>query len=171
MDKMTQTERIAGLYRAVTVKDAWYGPSLGVLLKDIPPEMATTAPAPGAHTIGELLQHLLLWNERVRKTLAGSPMPKWEPEKEWAEPPISWKELIVRWEQSRDALEQSMREFPSEDAAKTVPGRNYSHEILLEGIVQHVIYHSGQIAMIASMLRSRARMQGSASFGGTDRTL
>jgi|SRR5579884_959960 uncharacterized damage-inducible protein DinB len=168
MDKVTQTERIADLYRAATLQDAWYGPSLGVLLRDIPPEVATTAPVPGAHTIGELLQHLLLWNERVRNTLAGSPMPKWEPEREWAEPPIPWKELTVRWEQSRDALEQSIRKFPSEDAPRTVPGRNYSHEVLLEGIVQHVIYHSGQIAMIASMLRSRTRRQSTSGFGGTD---
>src|SRR5579885_1146844 len=126
------------------------------------------APGTGAHIIGELLQHLLLWNERVRNTLAGSPMPKWEPEREWAEPPIPWKELTVRWEQSRDALEQSIRKFPYEDAPRTVPGRNYSHEVLLEGIVQHVIYHSGQIAMIASMLRSRTRRQSTSGFGGTD---
>lgn len=154
---MKQTERIADLYRGATVKDAWYGPSLAALLKDVPPEMATTAPVPAAHTIGELLQHLLLWNERVRKTLEGSPMPKWEPEKEWAEAAVPWKELLARWEASREQLEAALRAFPEADLAKTVPGRNYPFEALLEGIVQHAIYHSGQIAMIASMLRARAR--------------
>ena len=154
---MKQTERIADLYRAATLTDAWYGPSLAALLKDVPPEMATTAPLPGAHTIGELLQHLLLWNERVRKTLEGGAMPKWEPEKEWAESAIPWKELLARWEASRDQVEAGLRAFPEADLAKAVPGRNYPFADLLEGIVQHAIYHSGQIAMVASMLRTRTR--------------
>jgi hypothetical protein len=39
---------------------------------------------------------------------------------------------------------------------KQVPGRNYPYETMLHGIVEHTIYHSGQIAMILSMLRSRS---------------
>ncbi len=154
---MTQTQRIADSYRAATIKGAWYGPSLAEMLAEISPELATTPPVPGAHSISELLQHLLLWNERIRNTSDSHPMPRWEAEKEWAEPPIPWKELIARWNQSRDLLEEKIRNFPIEDLTKQVPGRNYPYEALLNGIVQHTIYHSGQIAMVLSMLRSRSR--------------
>jgi hypothetical protein len=57
---MRQTQRIADSYRAATVKGAWYGPSLAELLAQISPELATTRPVPGCHSISELLQHLLL---------------------------------------------------------------------------------------------------------------
>jgi uncharacterized damage-inducible protein DinB len=153
---MHQTHRIADSYRAVTIKGAWYGPSLAELLADMSPELATTPPTPGAHTISALLQHLLLWNERVRNTTSNNPLPRWQAEEEWAEPPIPWNELLARWNQSRDLLEDKIRKFPIEDLAKQVSGRSYPYETMLHGIVQHAIYHSGQIAMVLSMLRRRS---------------
>ena len=152
-----QIQQIADAYRAVTIKGAWYGPTVAELIAKTPPELATTPPVPGAHSISELLQHLLLWNERIRNTSENHPMPRWEAEKEWAEPPIPWKELVARWNQSRDLLEERIRNFPIEDLTKQVPGRNYPYETMLHGILQHAIYHSGQIAMILSMLQLRAR--------------
>jgi uncharacterized damage-inducible protein DinB len=153
---MRQTQRIADSYRAATVKAAWYGPSLAELLAQISPELATTRPVPGCHSISELLQHLLLWNERIRNTSESKSLPPWEPEKDWAEPPIRWKELVSRWSQSRELLEEKIRSFPIEDSAKQVPGRNYPYETLFQGVVEHTIYHSGQIAMVLSMLQSRS---------------
>ncbi len=153
---MTQTQQIADTYRAVTIKGAWYGPSLAELLAQISPKLADTPPAPGAHTISALLQHLLLWNERIRNTSESNPLPRWEPEKEWAEPPIPWNELLARWNQSRDLFEEKIRSFSIADLAKQVLGRTYPYETLLPGIVQHTIYHSGQIAMALSMLRLRS---------------
>ena len=154
---MTQTQQIADSYRAVTLKGAWYGPTLAELIAKTSPEEAVTPPVPGAHSVSTLLQHLLLWNERVRKTCDGTAMPRWEAEKEWAEPPIPWNELVARWNQSRDGLEAGIRAFPDQDLGKQVPGRDYPYQTLLPGIVQHTVYHSGQIAMVLSMLRSRSR--------------
>ena len=153
---MDETHLIADSYHAVTIKGAWYGPSLAELLAEMSPELATTPHAPGAHTISALLKHLLLWNERVRNTSSNNPMPRWQAEEEWAEPPIPWNELLSRWNQSRDLLEDKIRKFPIEDLAKQVSGRSYPYETMLHGIVQHAIYHSGQIAMVLSMLRSRS---------------
>src|ERR1700686_4600678 len=101
-NSMNQTQRIADAYRAVTLNDAWHGPSLAQLLAEISPELATTPPLPGAHSIAELLQHLLLWNERVRNTSASHPLEPWQARQEWAEPPIPWSELVARWNKSRD---------------------------------------------------------------------
>ena len=154
---MTPTQKIADAYRGATVKDAWYGPSLAELLAQTSPRLATTPPVPGAHSISELLQHLLLWNERVRNTSDATPLALWQAEKEWAELPIPWNELVARWNQSRDLLEERLRNFPLEDLQKQVPGRSYPYETMLDGIVQHTIWHTGQIAMISSMLRSQSR--------------
>jgi uncharacterized damage-inducible protein DinB len=153
---MHQTQRIADSYRTATVKAAWYGPSLAELLAQISPELATTPPVQGSHSVSELLQHLLLWNERICNTSDVNSLPRWQPEKDWAEPPIPWNELVSRWSQSRELLEEKIRNFPIEDLARQVPGRNYPYETMLQGVVEHAIYHTGQIAMVLSMLRSRS---------------
>jgi uncharacterized damage-inducible protein DinB len=153
---VNQTQQIADSYRAVTIKGAWYGPSVAELLAEISLELATPPPVPGAHSISALLQHMLLWNERIRNTSDSNPLPRWEAEKEWAEPPIPWNELVARWNHSRDLLEARIRDFPIKDLRRQVPGRNYLYETMLQGAVQHAIYHSGQIAMVLSILRSRA---------------
>jgi uncharacterized damage-inducible protein DinB len=153
---MSELQRLADAYCAVTIKGAWYGPALAELLEEISPELATMQPTSHAHSISALLQHLLLWNERVRNTCESTPMPHWQAEQEWAEPAIPWNELVARWNDSRDQLEEKLRNFPLEDLAKQVPGRDYPYETLLHGIVQHTIYHAGQIAMVLSILRARA---------------
>jgi len=152
---MSQSQQIADAYRQVTVKGAWYGSSLAELLEKITPEIAVEPPTLGANTISAVLQHLLLWNERIRNTSEATPLPRWEPEKEWVEPPIPWNELVARWRRSRDLLEDHLRNFPEHNLSKQVPGRAYPYETMLRGIVQHAIWHSGQIAMILSMLRGR----------------
>jgi uncharacterized damage-inducible protein DinB len=151
------TEQMAATYRTATMAEyAWYGPSLAELIAKTTPEEAVTAPLAKTHTVARLLQHLLLWNERIRNTSETTPMPKFEAEKEWAEPAIAWNELVPRWNKSRDGLEERIRNFPAEDLARQVPGRTYSYEFLYRGATEHVIYHSGQIAMVLSMLRSQA---------------
>jgi len=154
---MSQTQQIADSYRAVTVKGAWYGPTLAELIEKTPPELAVTPPTPEAHSISALLQHLLLWNERIRNTSESSPLPRWEPEKEWAQPLIPWRELVFRWQRSRDLLEERIRNFPEADLQKPVPGRTYPFETMLRGVVQHTIWHAGQIAMVLGMLQRRSR--------------
>jgi uncharacterized damage-inducible protein DinB len=150
---MTRTRQIADAYRAATLEGAWYGPTLAELIAKTTPEFAVTPPLPKANSISALLQHLLLWNERIRNTNGTTPLPKWEAEKEWAEPPVPWNDLVPRWNKSRDQLEARIRSFPLEDLPKQVPGRTYNYEKLLNGAVEHVIYHSGQISMALSLLR------------------
>jgi uncharacterized damage-inducible protein DinB len=152
---MNRCEEIADAYRKVTVKGAWYGPGLAELLAQIAPEQAVAKPVDGAHSISELLQHMLLWNERIQKTNESCPLPKWEAEKDWAEAAIPWNELVERWNKSRDLLEERMRNFPVEDLGKQTPGRTYPYEVMLNGIVQHTIWHSGQIAMVHSMVKGK----------------
>jgi len=152
---MNEAQQIADSYRAVTISGAWYGPSIADLLAKTTPALATTPPLAGAHSISALLQHILLWNERVREASDNKPMPVWEAEREWAEPPIPWNELLDRWSQSRDLLEARIRNSPVAELTRQVPGRAYSYEWMFRGIVQHAIYHSGQIAMLLSILRSR----------------
>lgn len=147
-------QRIAADYHAVTVAGGWYGPALAEVLAGLPPDRSRLAPVPGMNTAVALLQHLLLWNERTRLALAGQPMPPWDAESEWSQPPAAWPDLLARWSRSRDGLESALRSFPEVSLAQIVPGRDYPFAVLLPGIVQHTIWHAGQLAMLRSALRA-----------------
>lgn len=147
------TKEIADAYRAATVEGAWYGPSLAETLAKVTPELAANEAPGGTHSISALLQHLLLWNERIRNASDSNPLPKLEPEKDWAEPSIPWNLLLSSWNASRELLEQRMRGFPAEELQNTVAGRSYTYEFMFRGIVEHTIYHCGQIAMLVNQLK------------------
>jgi len=67
---------------------------------------------------------------------------KWEAEKEWAEAAIAWKELLQQWNRGR--LESNvMRNFPEADLGKQTPGDLPLTNTMLNGIVQHTIWHGG----------------------------
>jgi hypothetical protein len=144
---MNETQVVAALYRAATLENAWYGPSL---IARVEPERASFTITPGGHSPTALLQHLLLWNDRILGAVNGTPMPPWKAEEEWAEPLRPWPTLLEEWRESRGQLEKAIKEFPPDRLGQTVPGRNYEYRHMLNGAVHHIIYHSGQIALILS---------------------
>ncbi len=49
-------------------------------------------------------------------------------------------------------LAAAVEKFGDERLGETVPGRNYAFYNLFHGIVQHSIYHGGQIAILKKAL-------------------
>lgn len=150
---MNESQLVAAQYRKATLENAWYGPSLAELIARVGPETASFAISPGGHSPTALLQHLLLWNDRILGAVNGTPMPPWNAEQEWAEPLRPWDTLVAQWRESRDQLEKAIEEFPIARLDQTVPGRDYEFRHMLNGAVHHVIYHAGQIA--STLARSR----------------
>jgi hypothetical protein len=59
------------------------------------------------------------WNERIRNTSESNSLPPWGPEKDWAEAPIPWNELVSRWSRSRELLEEEDSEFSDRGSGET----------------------------------------------------
>ena len=53
-------------------------------------------------------------------------------------------------------LRRSIRGFAQQRLGETVPGRDYDFAYAFPGIVQHTIYHAGQIAMLKKALQRSA---------------
>ena len=51
-----------------------------------------------------------------------------------------------------DELAAAIDSFPVVKVENIVPGREYSFAFLLHGIVQHNLYHAGQIAILKKAL-------------------
>lgn len=59
-----------------------------------------------------------------------------------------WASALNALQQSQEELVKAVSLFPEEKLSETVPTRNYDFYTLLHGIIQHDIYHTGQIVML-----------------------
>lgn len=154
---MSEGKRMAGLYRSVYEGDengeAWHGPALKPLLKDVSAEQAAASPKMGKHSILQLVSHIAYWEEVVLRRLNGEIVdaPLNTPD-DWPEnrkpTEAEWKSVLVRLEKSHMALRQAMENCSEDKLSKMVPNRNHDNYTLLHGIIDHCVYHGGQIALV-----------------------
>src|SRR5207245_2464097 len=114
-------------------------------------EQASTRPLPSAHTIWELVLHIELWARVALEASQGIPMPKlYGTEKDWDPAAVgdeaAWTRAKQNLFQTCEQLAHAMEGFTDSRLQDTVPGRRYDFYYLFHGIVQHSLYHGGQIA-------------------------
>ena len=60
----------------------------------------------------------------------------------------AWLRAKLDFGEARRALRQAVASFPEERLGETVPEREYSYYVMLHGLVEHALYHAGQIEML-----------------------
>jgi hypothetical protein len=70
---MSEIRRIRGMLRSVCRGPAWHGPSISENLEGIAAIQAASHPIPGAHSIWEIVHHVIAWEREVVGFLAGKP--------------------------------------------------------------------------------------------------
>jgi uncharacterized damage-inducible protein DinB len=143
---MQEIERIGKQLERTYSGDAWHGPSLRSVLNGIDDAEAKARPVSGAHSIAELAGHILAWREETLRRLEGNggdvPVAG-----DWPRP-LEWSELLERLDRSHDALTKAVAALPEEVLDEKVKGRRESHYVLLQGMIHHDLYHTGQIAIL-----------------------
>jgi hypothetical protein len=157
---MTQTNiqnaeclRIADQLRRAFVGDPWHGDSLKKLLTGITAEQANARPVVSAHSIWEIVPHIDLWAHVALEAVQGTPMPRlYGTEKDWAKVTDAnaktWAGAMDHLFQTAEKLTQTIERFADARLDEIVPGRQYNFYYLFHGIVQHSLYHAGQIALL-----------------------
>jgi uncharacterized damage-inducible protein DinB len=143
---------IADQLRRAFYGAAWHGPSLRELLEDIDAAAAGAKPLPDAHSIWELLLHVAVWDGVAARRLQGA---KCQPTgiKNFPGVPkrpteAAWRKAVARTKQTHDALVKTVAALPESRLRERVPGKRYSFLHMLHGVVQHELYHAGQIAIL-----------------------
>jgi uncharacterized damage-inducible protein DinB len=149
---LTEIERIVDQIQSGFGGRAWHGPSVMELLSMVEPEQAAARPLKGRHTIWELALHVNAWRDKVRRVLEGEEMSSLPDEEDW---PSITDTSKTAWEQALDELKdvhgrlvEAASEFSEGSLEKTVPGASYTFYTMLHGLVQHDLYHAGQIAIL-----------------------
>ncbi len=154
---MTEIERILDQLKRAYEGNAWHGPSVKEVLSGITAAQAHARPLTNAHSIYELVCHIAVWEDVGRRRLQGDPaeVVVSSPE-DWPSPDDTSE---AGWEQAKAALDRGHQSLA--DAISRVAESRLDEPILdgkssvyvtLHGVIQHDLYHAGQIAMLKKEL-------------------
>ncbi|MCX2681326.1 DinB family protein [Galbibacter sp. EGI 63066] len=155
-----QIEKLISKLKNSFEETPWYGDSVLKIISGIDSRWVNTVPANSKNTIAKIVQHMINWRLLALEKLKGNLT--YEIKIDSAD---DWPEVFINneseWNALLDKLKKSQRDIiaflsTKNDAFLTqqTPGRSYNHEYLVEGIIQHDIYHTGQIVMIAKYAKS-----------------
>jgi uncharacterized damage-inducible protein DinB len=153
---MREIERIAGQLRSAWEGESWHGPPVRTILSGIAAEKARARPLAGTHSIWELTLHIATWESIVARRLRGERIVEVVVSEDW--PPVldasdqGWEHALEQLEASHRMLETEISSFPNTSLGATVFGKDYNYYVMLHGIVQHDLYHAGQIALLKKAL-------------------
>ena len=151
---MSETARLADQIRCAFEGEAWHGDSVLELLSGVIAAQAAGKPIPNAHSIWELVLHIAAWDGAVLHRTAGASVTLSDDEnfpsvKDTSE--AAWEKTKEAVKQTHDDLVKAVAVFPDSRLNEQVPGKTesyYNFYYMFSGIVQHELYHAGQIALL-----------------------
>jgi uncharacterized damage-inducible protein DinB len=143
--------------------DPWHGPGMAAVLGSIAAADAAREVIPGAHSAWAIVLHLTAWTREVTRRLVTGVAR--EPEDgDWPAVPADrseagWRRARAELQAAQQALRSAVAAFPPERLGSTVDdvrdpplGTGVTFLEMLHGVVQHDVYHTGQISLLKKAL-------------------
>lgn len=148
---MSEIKRIEDQLKRAFEGNAWHGPGVLEILKDVSASRAAARPLPDAHSIWELVLHITAWESVCRRRLEGD-RAQIPDEEDW---PAVGETSEAAWEQAKQALieghhqlRQAIGQLDESRLDEPILPDMSSVYVTLHGAVQHDLYHAGQIAIL-----------------------
>jgi uncharacterized damage-inducible protein DinB len=151
---MSEAARIADQLRRAFSGNAWHGDSVFEILEGVTAAQAAAHPIKNGHSIWELVLHVAAWDGAVRRRLGGEALAL---SNEQNFPPVTdtsesaWGKALEHVRRVHDELVAAVSALPDSRLGERVPGENHDIYQKLHGVVQHELYHAGQIALLKKM--------------------
>ena len=159
---MSELSGLVDLFTRVHGGDPWHGPSLLDALKGVTAKEAAAHPVSGAHSIWELVLHIISWRREVIRRIGGAAAA--EPrEGDW--PPVpatteeNWRAALEELQRSHEDVLIAVRSMPRaqldepvKDERNAPLGTGLSFYTTIHGLLHHDVYHSGQISLVKKAL-------------------
>ena len=151
---MSETARLSDQIKRAFDGDAWHGDSVLELLADVNAGKAAAHPIKNAHSIWELVLHVAAWDGAVIRRIGGSAVTlsaaqNFPPVKDSSE--AAWRRTLDSVKHTHRDLVKAVAAFPASRLGEQVPGKKqdyYDFYYMFSGIVQHELYHAGQIGLL-----------------------
>ncbi len=155
---MTTSEKLGHELEKVLSGDPWYGNPVYQIIEQVSFEAAFEKTPGAVHTIAAIVLHMLAWTEEVMDRMngmtAGVPSSgDWPPT--GAPDEQKWQNYVNDLKLVNVNLLGLIQNFPEEkwnepvnDEKDRELGGGVTYEELVNGLIHHHIYHSGQIAIL-----------------------
>ena len=153
----TRIDQLVRDYKDVVTGQPWFGTGLSKTMDEIPHSAINHKTETMSHSIGELVIHIINWRNYAIQKIKGNKEFDIETNSD-----MDWLSLEniseAHWVTLLDILDQSFNELISElenmsdgGLDEGVPGKKFTFVYLIRGIIQHDIYHLGQIRYVFAM--------------------
>lgn len=146
--------------------EPWYGQSVMRKLENVPYVIGYKTCIPESHSVAEIVAHLIAWKSLVVEKLEGNTDYEIEIDSEIDWPATNvhtreeWEELKRKLVAAQFRIYEILNTKDDEFLQEKVVGKNYTYDYLLRGLLQHDIYHLGQIGLIESQLKKKEKDSG-----------
>jgi len=152
----SESALIAEQLRRAFEGDAWHGPALLELLQDVDAATAAAKPLPDVHSIWELVLHIAAWDQAARLRIGGETVQLTGTANFPVVPKpgeAAWRKAVTQAKRTHDVLVKTVKGLSESRLRERVPGKKYDFYFMLHGVVQHELYHAGQIAILKKAMR------------------
>jgi len=152
-----ELQSIIGNLEKVNTGQPWYGRAVYEMLEEIDTAIVYKKPNDNSYSLAELLYHMITWADFTLKRIEGDKekdMAAFE-ELDWREinPRIhTWEKGISEFKGIHKKIVELLNEKDDKFLGDIVDYRKYNFRFLLNGLIQHNIYHIGQVAYIKKLL-------------------
>ncbi len=147
-------------YNKVYKGSPWYGDSLKSILNKVDPGKVFVKPSGRkTNSIAEITAHIIGWREFLLSRISEKHEFKLTQKDTFNWKRIdknektAWKSLLKKLEENQDEILKVLNNSEDELLLMKVPQRKFRVKYLLEGVIQHDIYHIGQIAALNKTLQ------------------
>jgi uncharacterized damage-inducible protein DinB len=142
----TEINRIIQTLKETYAGNPWHGPSVKDVIGEISCDLSLVR-LPHTHSIIEIISHMTAWRNFTIERLQKNDQYEITDEKNF--PLLSnWATAVKGLDETQEKLIQVLQHIPDVKLNDNVPNRPYSFYTLLHGIIQHDIYHLGQLVLI-----------------------
>lgn len=148
---MTEVERILDQYDRAMKGKAWHGDNVWSILASVEPQQAFERPWAEAHAIWELVAHMTFWETEVRRRLEGVAS---QPDERLNFPAMptptvpNWEKVLEEFRASNEAFRSTVSALDDGRLEQPLSAPDKSVYVEVHGVIQHSLYHAGQIALL-----------------------
>lgn len=149
---MSEGSRIADQLRRAFGGDAWHGDSVFEIVEGVAAAQAAAHPIKKAHSIWELVLHIAARYCGGGAAVELSDAENFPPVTDASE--AAWRAALAEVRRVHEKLIAAVAALPDSRLDQIVPGKkgaHYTFYYMLHGVVQHELYHAGQIALLKKM--------------------
>jgi uncharacterized damage-inducible protein DinB len=151
-----ETGDIIDSLKQVLDGEPWYGKPVMAILNDVDPVSVYKKPAGSDHSMIDLLYHLIAWTvftvNRLEKDDTIDPAAFESLDWRTIDPKEhTWENGVAEFKAANDRIIKLVKQKDDDFLENIVDFRTYNFRHLLNGLIQHHIYHSGQIAYISKI--------------------